>query len=192
MIVIPVLVFRAQPSSVDEASAPPPTVTTGPASDSQLPPTGNTPEYRPLPGEAIVTLPAPINTTKENLTTYVYTVARDKQQFMCFADVPLTRNVVIEGSKRSSCVGLNPPKLGKYVWLQYAVPAQKDTGLYIYVASSPTDNILIRREEGGYTSAYKLTTGKDFSLFVSYLNSPKPPAAWTARDKANAALENGG
>lgn len=193
LILVPVLVLRSKTSTVDQADTPPPTTTTGPPSESMVYPVPGTPEYRPVPGETIITLPAPVASNRDNVTTYVYTVSKDSKPAMCFSDAPTTRGAVIEGSqRRSACIALTPPRPGKYVWLQYGMSNQKEQGLYIYIASDPTDNILIRRAEGGYTSAYKLSSGKDFSIFVSYLNSPKPPAAWTARDKANAPLENGG
>jgi hypothetical protein len=61
----------------------------------------------------------------------------------------------------------------------------------LYVAAEPTDNILVRRPEGTYGSSYRIAQATGFALFGVFLSSNNPPAAYTARDKANVTLENG-
>jgi hypothetical protein len=103
------------------------------------------------------------------------------------ADVTGT-SAVINGDKSSVCVAMNAPRAGRVVWLKYNVPSQMGSSLIVFVASHPTDNVLMRTSQGYYTSAAKVADGPDFGFFLGYTNNP---TAYTARDKANVTLENG-
>jgi hypothetical protein len=195
LIAIPVLLLNMRPAQVTAAN---PSETSAPRSEStraQVPEASGSspkPSYVPSAGETLLTEPVMIeamqNVGGQFRAKYGYTVRRaDNSTLMCLADVTGT-SAVINGDKSSVCVAMNAPRAGRVVWLKYNVPSQMGSSLIVFVASHPTDNVLMRTSQGYYTSAAKVADGPDFGFFLGYTNNP---TAYTARDKANVTLENG-
>jgi hypothetical protein len=195
LVAVPVVVLKVRSDRIEAADIPEPPRPTS-ATTSRGPSTGEIFQsqgvYQPQAGETVLTQPV-IVTQDGDSRTLALTIERSGTRYLCLAQVGGQQiPAVIDGLGGSTCSVLTPPRAGKYVWTSKLVTsASSSSGLMLYVASEPTDNILVRRSEGPYASSYRIAQGADFALFSVYLGSNDPPAAYTARDKANVPLENG-
>jgi hypothetical protein len=194
LIAVPVVVLklrsdRVEAADIPEPSHPTPTTSAGPPSSGLIFPSQGV--YKTQDGEKVLTEPV-IATQDNDSRTLAFTILRSETRYLCLAHVRGQQTpVVIDGLSDSACTPM-APRPGKYVWASRLVTsANPSSGQMLYVASEPTDNILVRRPEGPYASSYRIAQGNGFALFSVYLGSNNPPAAYTARDKANVTLENG-
>jgi hypothetical protein len=196
LIAVPVMVLQLRSDSVQVADVPPETPTpprtseaTPPSPGVVTPPQGI---YRPQAGETVLTQPVIVVYDTPDSKTMAYTTELNGKRNLCLVQVKSQEATpVITGAAASSCSSLSPPRSGKYVWTSLLVPSTGQGGQMLYVASEPTDHVLVRKKDGTYGKAYRIAQGTDFSLFAVHLGTNSPPAAYTARDKANVALENG-
>jgi hypothetical protein len=193
LIAVPVVVLQMRTDTVQSADIPessPPSTAGNPRSTVEVaPPEGI---YRPQAGETVLTQPVVVlhEGVDNAVRTLAYTTERDGKRYLCVAQVTGRETPVIDGPARSSCSAMNP-RAGKYVLASRFVPSSNQSAQMLYVASEPTDNILVRKPEGPYASSYRIAQATGFALFAVFLGSNNPPAAYTARDKANVTLENG-
>jgi hypothetical protein len=195
LIAVPVMVLQLRTDTVQTAdgppeSSPPPistTLRTAPISPA-FRPEG---VYRPEGGESVLTQPVTVSYDSPQVRTMAYTTLRGSKQFLCLVKADgQKQDVVIDGPGGSVCTTLTPPRSGKYVWASRLVNPSEQNGQMLYVASEPTDHILVRKTDGTYGKTYRIAQGTEFSLFTVYVGT-SPPTAYTARDKANVPLENG-
>ena len=199
LIAVPVVVLKMRSGPVEAADIPEPSRPPTTTSAGQRPPSGTTiypPQgvYKPQAGETVLTEPMAVvneSINGDSTVTLAFTIQRDSQRFLCVAKVQAGDTPVINGLDGAVCSVLNPPRAGKYVWGSRLVTSSQASAQMLYVASEPTDNILVRKQEGPYASSYRIAQAPEFALFSVYMGSNNPPAAYTARDKANATLENG-
>ncbi|MBP2321903.1 hypothetical protein JOF56_002288 [Kibdelosporangium banguiense] len=194
LIAVPVMILQMRSDPVQAADIPepsaPPTQTTTYSSGRQ--PDGS---FEPQAGEKVLTPPVVLTSegsSGDYVRTLAYTTERDGLRFLCLTVVRGQDTPVIKGTAGSDCSQLSPPRAGKYVWGSRLVTSTSSNAQMLYVASPPTDSVLVRLADGSYAGSLRLSQADDgFSVFTVYLSSNKPPAAFTARDKAKATLENG-
>jgi hypothetical protein len=195
LIAVPVVVLQMRTDTVQAAdipeSSPPPTAGNPRSPTTVAPPEGI---YQPQAGETVLTQPVAVlheGSGGAYVRTLAYTTERDGKRYLCLVQAKGQATVVINGPAASSCSVMNWPRAGKYVWASRFVSSSNQSSQMLYVAAEPTDNILVRRTDGPYASSYRIAQATDFALFAVFLGSNSPPAAYTARDKANVTLENG-
>jgi hypothetical protein len=195
LIAVPVLILNARGGGTEltQANTTPPETTRSRTNNTTPPLPGTDPAYEPRPGESVLTQPVIVlssHVNNANETTYAYTVQRGDAKLLCLAKIGANKAAVIDGSSPdldARCNPLTPPKANKVVWIQYPV----GQGVYVYVASPPTERVLVRRSEGNLIVAYKYASSPVFNVFVAMLGSNRPAAAFTAKDQANQSLEDG-
>ncbi|MET0237938.1 MAG: hypothetical protein ABW224_25085 [Kibdelosporangium sp.] len=194
-VAVPVVVLQTRSGTVQIADIPEPTPQPGPenpdTSGSNFPAAG---AYRPQPGETVLTQPVAVlyeGADSEHVRTFVYTTQQSEKRFLCLAKIKGQAAAVINGAVDSVCSLMTPPRAGRYVWISRLVSSSTHGGQMLYVASEPTDSLLVRKTEGTYGVAHRIAQATGFTLFSVDLGSNNPPLAYTARDKANVSLENG-
>jgi hypothetical protein len=195
LIAVPVMILQLRTDTVQSAETPPdpstpPQITDSfpPSSDARFRPEG---VYRPQAGETVLTQPVTVTYDGPDIKAMAYTTQQDTKRSLCVVRAAAQQEAVINGPAGSDCTSLNPPRSGKFVWTSRLVSAAGQGTVMLYVASEPTDHILVRRADGTYGRASRIAQGTEFSIFAVYLGTKSPPAAYTARDKANVTLENG-
>jgi hypothetical protein len=194
LIAVPVVVLKMRPDPVQAASPPDPrpTASSGSPTGSRPPSKGGV--YQPQPDEKVVI--EPVTVTQESaggveVRTMAYVTQRGGQHMLCVAQIRGPQPPVIDGPAGSSCSPANPPRPGKVVWASKFVLSAQSTNQMIYLASDPTESILVRTTQNTYAVSSQAAQGGDLTLLLVYLGSGGPPSAYTARDRANTSLENG-
>lgn len=205
LIVTPIMIFQGNHSpvgpagSIPEASGQP--EVTAPPSSAWKP---GVPQYIALEGEILAT--DPVSTGSVNLSngrdfvsTYVYALQMPKgYSQLCQAQV--LEGEPINGPQQAKygapqCQILAPPVNEKVVsWgsRDVTTPGNRPNGsVYAYVMSPPTDRVMVRLPDNSYAVSASKAVGKQFTLFVVYLNGPIKPIAWSALDANNKQLQNG-
>lgn len=196
LIALPVLLLNLRPAALEAAGPSPSTTVQSPPVESRTQVEDSRPKYQPDPGETVLIDPVLVLGQSENRpeSVYAYAITRAGRPQLCTAskvDTGTGKVLLVASDSQRSCVPLTAPKAGRVVWLEFQVPTVESYGTYIYLASHPTSRLLVRKADGGLAVAEKRGTGPDFDLFTAFLGSNQPPTAYTAKDTANATLEDG-
>jgi hypothetical protein len=197
LIAVPTVILNTRGKApTQEAGQGPPTASSAPSTETtkssrtSVPPE---PKYVGGPGETVVTEPFVLTgTSKNNVAnnTYVYTVRVNNSVRLCTLTQPVSAGNVVDGNKvrPEFCATLFPPAQGKYFWGN-AIVVPQAPDMYIYVASPPTDKILLKEPDGSYAAAIGYGHSTELSIFCT-AGGIKKPIAYSALDPAGNALEN--
>jgi hypothetical protein len=196
LIAVPVLITGMRPDKKPELQqADSPSAPSLPRTAA----TQNSPVYLPQGGETVLTQPFILVNERVNdvdQMTYAYTVRRQGQAMLCFSRRAASDGQLLDGTSPdydSQCFAMGAPLPGKVFWTHRAVTTSATSGVYVYVASSPTERVMVRTTEGQFVIASKKQASSEFGVFAAVLGSTRPPAAYTAQGPgpAYAQLENG-
>jgi hypothetical protein len=191
MIAVPLLVVNMRGARPVDHAAPPDSPTTSVTTPTVPTSESRDPQYRPQAGETVLTQPVLLISGEpegKNESTYLYTIRRAGMAMLCTQERPRSNGMVLD--MPGNCVQVSPPRPGKYVWMSIGVPTVSSK-IFVYLASPPTERIMVRRAEGNIVVAAKLASGPEFGVFSVYLGSTQSPTAYTAKDPANVSLEDG-
>jgi hypothetical protein len=196
LIAVPMLITGVRPDKkpelqqADSSSAP---------SLPRSKPTEASPVYQPQSGETVLTQPFILVTERVNnvdQVTYAYTVRRQGLATLCFSRRPASDGLLLDGSSPDydpQCFAMGQPLPGKVFWLHREVTTPDTAGVYVFVASSPTERVMVRTAEQQYIIAGRRQACAEFGVFSVVVGSNQPLVAYTAQGPgpAYAQLENG-
>ncbi|ONI72863.1 hypothetical protein ALI144C_43515 [Actinosynnema sp. ALI-1.44] len=205
LIAVPIMVIQQATAPVQPGALP---ETTGPAgrttSGQPLPDSGWGAKYVPRDGETVVIQPASLMTKqladKKFLITWAYVIqTRRGERLMCLAQTP--DGGVINGPDQLTfgepdCTPVSQPKNGKYDWGRRQVPdkflGDGTKGVWVYVMSRPAHKMMLRRvEDNDLLPATTKQFGQDVVLFGAYMNSARPPSAYSLYNDADEIFYSG-
>ncbi|MBE1466591.1 hypothetical protein [Kibdelosporangium phytohabitans] len=205
LIAVPIMVIQqghapVDPGALPEVSNAPERTTTG---RSTLPDGRWRVSYEPRDGETVVTQPTQITNKvmadRKNLITWAYVIqASNGDRHMCIAQT--VEGGVINGPDQLTygepdCIPLTPPKAGKFEWGRRQVPdkfLEGNKGIWLYVMSRPAVKMTLRRAENNeLIPATTKEFGADVVFFGAFVNSSKPPLAYSLYNDADDIFYNG-
>jgi len=195
LIAVPTLILNTRGTGTEQAGQAPPA-----SSSTATEPTKQTrssllpsPKYVAKPGETVVTEPFLLAGSVRNgviSNTFAYTVRTAGQTVLCVVTQPTSEGQVVDGTKvhPDFCAPLNRPAQGRYFW-SGAVVVPQASDIYLFVASPPTDKILLRESDGSYAAGVRCMQSGEFTVFCT-AGGLKKPTAYSALDPAGVALEH--
>jgi hypothetical protein len=151
------------------------------------------PKYVGRPGETVVTEPFLLTGSNRDgvvYNTFVYTIRTAGMTQLCVLTQPNSAGQVVDGAKGHPdfCATLGRPAQGRYFWAgAIVVPQAPD--IYLFVASPPTEKILLREPDGSYAAGIRCMQSGELTVFCT-AGGLKKPTAYSALDAAGNALEN--